>query len=138
MSDAGASAQTLTIMMTDVEGSTALRRTRGDRLVNEILGLHGAIVRDQIGTCGRDQQSPYREAGDGVGADPTSLVVGEPPDDRHPARYVASEPGSFSHTLILVPCTPLGRYAVSAPGAPHPLPKGELVAAVVATGDIIS
>ncbi len=58
MSDAGASAQTLTIMMTDVEGSTALRRTRGDRLVNEILGLHGAIVRDQIGTCGRGSTVP--------------------------------------------------------------------------------
>ena len=49
MSNAGRSAETLTIMMTDVEGSTALRRTRGDRVANEILGLHGAIVRDQLG-----------------------------------------------------------------------------------------
>ncbi len=56
MSDTGPSAQTLTIMMTDVEGSTALRRTRGDRFVNEILGLHGAIVRDQIGTCGGQER----------------------------------------------------------------------------------
>ena len=56
MSDTGASAQMLTIMMTDVEGSTALRRTRGDRFVNEILGLHGAIVRDQIGTCGGQER----------------------------------------------------------------------------------
>ena len=42
--------------MTDVEGSTALRRTRGDRFVNEILGLHGAIVRDQIGACGGQER----------------------------------------------------------------------------------
>ena len=56
MSDTGPSAQTLTIMMTDVEGSTALRRTRGDRLVNEILGLHGAIVRDHVGACGGQER----------------------------------------------------------------------------------
>src|SRR5215203_4618087 len=56
VSDTGPSAQTLTIMMTDVEGSTALRRTRGDRFVNEILGLHAAIVRDQIGTCGGQER----------------------------------------------------------------------------------
>jgi class 3 adenylate cyclase len=52
VSDTGPSAEMLSIVMTDVEGSTALRRTRGDQFVNEILGLHGAIVRDQIGTCG--------------------------------------------------------------------------------------
>jgi class 3 adenylate cyclase/tetratricopeptide (TPR) repeat protein len=46
--DTGRSAETFTIMMTDVEGSTALRRTRGDRLANEILGLHAAIVRHQL------------------------------------------------------------------------------------------
>ena len=56
MSDAGSSAEMLAIVMTDVEGSTALRRTRGDRFVNEILGLHGAIVRDQIGTCGGQER----------------------------------------------------------------------------------
>jgi class 3 adenylate cyclase/tetratricopeptide (TPR) repeat protein len=56
VSDTIPPAQTLTIMMTDVEGSTALRRTRGDRFVNEILGLHGAIVRDQIGTCGGEER----------------------------------------------------------------------------------
>ena len=50
------SAEMLSIMMTDVEGSTALRRTRGDRFVNEILGLHGAIVRDQIGACGGQER----------------------------------------------------------------------------------
>ena len=52
MSDTGPSAETLTIMMTDVEGSTALRRTRGDPLADEILELHGVIVRDQLGRCG--------------------------------------------------------------------------------------
>src|SRR5215207_2266845 len=47
----------LTIMMTDVEGSTALRRTRGDQLADETLGLHGAIVREQLGTYGgRERQ----------------------------------------------------------------------------------
>jgi class 3 adenylate cyclase/tetratricopeptide (TPR) repeat protein len=56
VSDTGPSAEMLSIVMTDVEGSTALRRTRGDRFVNEILGLHGAIVRDQIGTCGGQER----------------------------------------------------------------------------------
>jgi class 3 adenylate cyclase/tetratricopeptide (TPR) repeat protein len=48
VSDAGVAAETLTIMMTDVEGSTALRRTRGDSVAAEILGMHGTIVRDQV------------------------------------------------------------------------------------------
>jgi class 3 adenylate cyclase/tetratricopeptide (TPR) repeat protein len=52
----GPSAETLTIMMTDVEGSTALRRIRGDRLADEILGLHGAIVRVQVGRCGGQER----------------------------------------------------------------------------------
>jgi class 3 adenylate cyclase/tetratricopeptide (TPR) repeat protein len=56
VSDTGPSVETLTIMMTDVEGSTALRRTRGDRFVNEILGSHGVIVRDQIGMCGGQER----------------------------------------------------------------------------------
>ncbi len=56
VSDTGPPAEMLSIVMTDVEGSTALRRTRGDRFVNEILGLHGAIVRDQIGTCGGQER----------------------------------------------------------------------------------
>jgi class 3 adenylate cyclase/tetratricopeptide (TPR) repeat protein len=57
VSDTGPSVETLTIMMTDVEGSTALRRTRGDRLADEILELHGAIVRDHLGMCGgRERQ----------------------------------------------------------------------------------
>ena len=56
MSDTGPSAEMLSIVMTDVEGSTALRQTRGDRFVNEILGLHAGIVRDQIGTCGGQER----------------------------------------------------------------------------------
>jgi class 3 adenylate cyclase/tetratricopeptide (TPR) repeat protein len=56
LSDTGHSAETLTIMMTDMEGSTALRRTRGDPLANEILGLHAAIVRDQLGSCGGQER----------------------------------------------------------------------------------
>ena len=56
MSDTGPSAEMLSIVITDLEGSTALRRTRGDLFVNEILGLHAAIVRDQIGTCGGQER----------------------------------------------------------------------------------
>ena len=57
MSDTSPPGETLTIMMTDVEGSTALRRIHGDRLADEILGLHGAIVRAQLGICGgRERQ----------------------------------------------------------------------------------
>jgi class 3 adenylate cyclase len=56
VSDTGRLAQTSTIMMTDVEGSTALRRTRGDRLANEILGLQAAIVRDQLGRYGGQER----------------------------------------------------------------------------------
>jgi class 3 adenylate cyclase/tetratricopeptide (TPR) repeat protein len=56
VSDTGPWAETLTIMMTDVEGSTVLRRTRGDRLADEILELHGAIVRDQLGRCGGQER----------------------------------------------------------------------------------
>ncbi len=56
MSYTGPSAETFTIMMTDVEGSTVLRRTRGDRLANEILGLHAAIVRVQLGSCGGQER----------------------------------------------------------------------------------
>jgi hypothetical protein len=56
VSDTGPSAETLTIMMTDVEGSTDLRRIRGDRLADEILGLHGSIVRVQVGGCGGQER----------------------------------------------------------------------------------
>ena len=56
MSDIGRSAKRLTIMMTDVEGSTALRRTVGDVLADEILELHGLIVREQLGKCGGQER----------------------------------------------------------------------------------
>jgi class 3 adenylate cyclase len=56
VSDIGRSVQRLTIMMTDVEGSTALRRTVGDELADEILELHGLIVRDQLGKWGGQER----------------------------------------------------------------------------------
>jgi class 3 adenylate cyclase/tetratricopeptide (TPR) repeat protein len=42
----------LTIMMTDVVGSTALRRARGDRYVDELLGLQAAIVQENVKAFG--------------------------------------------------------------------------------------
>jgi predicted ATPase/class 3 adenylate cyclase len=48
LSDSSRAATVLTIMMTDVVGSTALRRARGDRGADEILGLQAAIVRDEV------------------------------------------------------------------------------------------
>jgi adenylate cyclase len=51
LSDSGA-AKELTIMMTDVVGSTALRRARGDRPADDILGLQAAIVQDQVTAFG--------------------------------------------------------------------------------------
>ena len=56
MTDIGRSAKRLTIMMTDMEGSTALRRTVGDERADEIWGLHGVVVRDQIGKCGGQER----------------------------------------------------------------------------------
>ena len=52
MSDRSPAAKVLTIMMTDVVGSTALRRTRGDRDADDILGLQAAIVRDEVAAFG--------------------------------------------------------------------------------------
>jgi class 3 adenylate cyclase/tetratricopeptide (TPR) repeat protein len=48
MTDAEVPAETLAIMMTDVEGSTALRMDRGDGVADEILGIHARILRDQV------------------------------------------------------------------------------------------
>jgi len=48
MSDPGRPSEVLTIMITDVEGSTALRQIRGDRVTDEILRLHQVIVRGQL------------------------------------------------------------------------------------------
>jgi class 3 adenylate cyclase/tetratricopeptide (TPR) repeat protein len=48
LSDRSQAATLLTIMMTDVVGSTALRRARGDRDADDILALQTAIVRDDV------------------------------------------------------------------------------------------
>ena len=48
MSDRSQAATSLTIMMTDVVGSTALRRARGDRDADDILALQAAIVREEV------------------------------------------------------------------------------------------
>jgi class 3 adenylate cyclase len=39
-------------MMTDVVGSTALRRARGDRTADDILGLQATIVHDHVTASG--------------------------------------------------------------------------------------
>jgi class 3 adenylate cyclase/tetratricopeptide (TPR) repeat protein len=52
LSDRSREAKMLTIMMTDVVGSTALRRTRGDRDADDILGLQAAIVHEQVTSFG--------------------------------------------------------------------------------------
>ena len=48
MSDRSRAATVLTIMMTDIVGSTALRRARGDQAADEIFGLQAAIVREEV------------------------------------------------------------------------------------------
>jgi class 3 adenylate cyclase/tetratricopeptide (TPR) repeat protein len=48
LSDRSRAAKALTIMMTDVVGSTALRRARGDRAADEMLGSQAAIVQENI------------------------------------------------------------------------------------------
>jgi class 3 adenylate cyclase/tetratricopeptide (TPR) repeat protein len=52
LSDSSRAAKELTIMMTDVVGSTALRRTRGDAGADDILALQAAIVYDQVTAFG--------------------------------------------------------------------------------------
>jgi class 3 adenylate cyclase/tetratricopeptide (TPR) repeat protein len=52
LSDRSPSAKVLTIMMTDLVGSTALRRTHGDRDVDDMLGLQAGIVRDKVAEFG--------------------------------------------------------------------------------------
>jgi class 3 adenylate cyclase/tetratricopeptide (TPR) repeat protein len=47
-----AAANTLTIMLTDVVGSTAMRRSRGDRDADDLLALQAAIVQDQVAAFG--------------------------------------------------------------------------------------
>jgi class 3 adenylate cyclase/tetratricopeptide (TPR) repeat protein len=48
LSDRRPSAKVLTIMMTDLVGSAALRRARGDRDADEILRLQTEIVQDKV------------------------------------------------------------------------------------------
>jgi class 3 adenylate cyclase/tetratricopeptide (TPR) repeat protein len=52
LSDSSRAAKELTIMMTDVVGSTALRRARGDMVADDILALQAAIVHDQVTAFG--------------------------------------------------------------------------------------
>jgi class 3 adenylate cyclase/tetratricopeptide (TPR) repeat protein len=52
LSDRSREAKVLTIMMTDVVGSTELRRARGDREADEILGLQAGIVQNQVTAFG--------------------------------------------------------------------------------------
>ena len=52
MSDRIPAAEVLTIMMTDVVGSTELLRARGDRGADDILALQGAIVHRQVTAFG--------------------------------------------------------------------------------------
>ena len=61
MPDRSHAVELSTIMMTDVVGSTALRRARGDRDANIMLALQAAIVREQV-----DVRWPVRKSlGDG-------------------------------------------------------------------------
>jgi class 3 adenylate cyclase/tetratricopeptide (TPR) repeat protein len=48
--------EALTIMITDVEGSAALRRARGDRTADEALRVHEAIVRQQVREYGGQER----------------------------------------------------------------------------------
>jgi class 3 adenylate cyclase len=52
LSDRDDGVRALTIMLTDVVGSTALRQTRGDRDADDILGLQAAIVQEQVASFG--------------------------------------------------------------------------------------
>ena len=52
MSDRSPAAKVFTIMMTDVVGSTTLRRTHGDRDADAMMGLQAAIVRDEVAAFG--------------------------------------------------------------------------------------
>jgi class 3 adenylate cyclase/tetratricopeptide (TPR) repeat protein len=52
LSDRSPAAKVLTIMMTDVAGSTALRRARGDREADDVLAPQAAIVRNEVAAFG--------------------------------------------------------------------------------------
>lgn len=42
----------VTVMFTDVEGSTALRDERGDEVADQVLGIHARLVREALGAHG--------------------------------------------------------------------------------------
>jgi adenylate cyclase len=48
MTDADRQVETLAIMLTDVEGSTALRLECGDVLADQILAIHAQILREEL------------------------------------------------------------------------------------------
>ena len=52
MPDPSRAPNVLTIMMTDIVGSTELRRAHGDRDADDILGLQAAIVQHQVAAFG--------------------------------------------------------------------------------------
>ncbi|HEY6687705.1 MAG TPA: AAA family ATPase [Propionibacteriaceae bacterium] len=52
MSDRSPAAKVLTIMMTDIVGSTELRQARGDQYADDILMLQAAIVQHQVAAFG--------------------------------------------------------------------------------------
>jgi len=71
MSDPGRPAEVLTIMITDVEASTAFRQIRGDRVTDEILRLHQVIVRGQLR---RYRGREHKFLGDGFLVDDTAAT----------------------------------------------------------------
>ena len=52
MTDVGRAVETLAIVMTDVEGSTALRLERGDAVADEMLRAHAEILRAEVARHG--------------------------------------------------------------------------------------
>jgi class 3 adenylate cyclase/tetratricopeptide (TPR) repeat protein len=72
LSGSSRAARELTVMMTDVVRSTALRRARGDRDADDILGLQAAIVRDEVSAFGGRVR---RSLGDGFLISFTSTVA---------------------------------------------------------------
>jgi hypothetical protein len=58
LSDRSPSAQDLTIMMTEIVGSAALRRVRRDRDADDILAFQAQIVYDKVIAFGRRAQVP--------------------------------------------------------------------------------
>ena len=76
MPDRSRAANALTIMMTDVVGSTELRRARGDQDADGILALQAAIVQLQVAAFGGRVR---KSLGDG-------FLISFPSDGRGPCR----------------------------------------------------